>query len=124
MKFLISALLLLSLNAFATDKMTECYTSTSCAHITFNEVVKTKMDAKFKLNFDQANIDNVKVILWMTMPNGHGHGSAPTKLKKISENEYLVENVWFVMKGHWDIKVQFSDELSTQEIIFPLEIIN
>lgn len=122
MKILISALLLFSINAFSGEALTECYSSESCAHISFIDDARIKVDSKFTLKFDSAHVSDLKVILWMTMPNGHSHGSAPVKLTRVNEAEYLVENVWFVMKGHWDIKVQFVDDNQVTELIFPLSL--
>jgi hypothetical protein len=50
--------------------------------------------------------DNVFVQLWMP---SMGHGSAPVTVQKIKSGEYRAENVFFIMPGEWDIRIQLKD---------------
>ena len=46
-------------------------------------------------------------VLWM--PH-HGHGSAPTSISYDAETECsFIENINFVMPGHWELKLGFKD---------------
>lgn len=49
---------------------------------------------------------NLFVFLWMP---SMGHGSVPVKIKKISDGEYEVSDVQFIMGGKWEIKFQLKD---------------
>lgn len=126
---LVIGLLLVSVNLYANQEIKECYSSVECVKIKFVEGPKAKVDSKFILKFESEStpivkIENLQVILWMLMGNGHGHGSAPTQISAIGENEYLIENVWFVMKGKWDIKINFKSDGVNQELKIPVEILN
>lgn len=64
---------------------------------------------------------NVKVDLWMQMGN-HGHGSAPVQLTSLSNNKYKVENAWFVMKGEWQVRVDFEIAGQVYKLKLPVQI--
>ena len=49
----------------------------------------------------------LQVVLWMP---AMGHGSAPTKITKLSSGEYDVSSVYFIMNGKWEIKVQLLND--------------
>lgn len=61
---------------------------------------KESLDQLISPNFD------VFVLLWMP---GMGHGSSPVTVSKLSEGHYRVSNVFFVMKGEWEIHIQIKD---------------
>jgi hypothetical protein len=46
------------------------------------------------------------VFLWMP---AMGHGSAPVKLRKLTDGEYEVSEVQFIMGGKWEIKFQLKE---------------
>lgn len=46
------------------------------------------------------------VILWMPEM---GHGSVPTKVERIDQGSYRVSNVFFVMPGKWEIRIQIKN---------------
>lgn len=80
--------------------------------------------------FDSSDI-RVKTWLWMEMPNGHAHGSKPTTTTLYKRSGLVhVDQVWFVMKGKWQIKVfiekldQNQKVLESEEIIFEETISN
>lgn len=54
-------------------------------------------------------MENICVFLWMKMPDGSEHGSSPVNIKKIQKIDeviYLVDDVYFVMNGKWQIRVR------------------
>lgn len=46
------------------------------------------------------------VILWMPEM---GHGSVPTKVERVDQGSYRVSNVFFVMPGTWEIRIQIKN---------------
>lgn len=48
------------------------------------------------------------VILWMP---SMGHGSIPVKLSKKSDGIIDVENVFFIMPGDWEIRIQLKNKM-------------
>ncbi len=62
----------------------------------------------------------LKVLLWMP---SMGHGSSPTKVTKLATGEYDVTNVYFIMGGNWEVKVQLiKDGKIFDEVILPYNI--
>ncbi len=83
-----------------------------CVKIKFLQGISRKSDAKFELKlFDKNNrvvklSSPPKIKLWMIMKNGHEHGSEELSIK-LKNSDVLVENVWFLMRGEWQIKLNF-----------------
>jgi hypothetical protein len=44
-----------------------------------------------------------------------GHGSSPVKLTKQAVGQYLVENVFFSMRGDWQIRFQLRNAQAVTE---------
>jgi nitrogen fixation protein FixH len=100
------------------------YTSDICIEITFVNTPNTTDEGEFNLMISSPNnemVQNVKVDLWMQM-GSHGHGSAPVQLKSLSNNNYKVENAWFVMKGEWQIRVDFEVAGQIYKLKLPVQI--
>lgn len=96
----------------------------TCATIQFKMTPKVNEEGKFLLKIkapDLAQVKNLKVELWMDM-GGHGHGSAPVTLQKISDQVYNVTNAWFVMEGTWTIRVSFDPSAKSVTLNFPVEV--
>jgi hypothetical protein len=61
--------------------------------------------------FEISNPSDLKVVLWMDMPGGHSHGSAPTQIQRLLVNGtpepggYLVRNMFFIMPGSWELRL-------------------
>lgn len=80
------------------------------------EVLPTEQDTgSFFLKFYHENAPDVAVVpavgtvavqLWMP---SMGHGSSPTKIEKLPTDIYRVYDVFFVMPGEWDIRIQLKD---------------
>lgn len=69
---------------------------------------KLEMSLRFyNLKNDQPVVASInhelKVFLWMPDMN---HGSAPVSLEKISDHEYKIKNIYFIMPGFWQIHFQ------------------
>jgi hypothetical protein len=55
------------------------------------------------------------VILWMPSMN---HGSRPVTITRKSAGEYWISNVYFIMRGPWQIRIQLKDgDAVTDEVI-------
>lgn len=82
---------------------------TICAKINFLAPPKANVNSPFEILFldkdgQPTTHDPVFVDLWMNMGGHGGHGSAPVKLSYVGEGLYSVDNVYFVMKGPWQIR--------------------
>ncbi len=97
-----------------------------CAHLIFDELPKTTSASEFivhVLSSSGAQVENMKVKLWMDMGNGHGHGSAPVVVSPLDElNHFYVQKAYFVMRGQWQVLVTFTEAGEAQKIIIPLDI--
>ncbi len=58
----------------------------------------------------------VEVVLWMP---SMGHGSSPVTVVQLDVGTYRASNVFFIMKGDWEIRIQVKDgnEIKDQAII-------
>ncbi|MAX66344.1 MAG: hypothetical protein QF441_05720 [Bacteriovoracaceae bacterium] len=105
--------LVLSHEALA-DKKDFCQVKLSseyCAMVKFDAPIGRKEDARFKFAVIDMKGHQIKLSkkpklkLWMIMDNGHGHGSDKLKIQA-KKNHYLVSNVWFLMLGQWQLKIE------------------
>lgn len=67
----------------------------------------------------------IRVILWMSMEDGHGHGSRPTDVKSIpgSPGLYLVDKMYFMMTGHWEVQVELTYANGQKEtVVLPVAL--
>ena len=84
-----------------------------CADVKFLGEISRKSDSKFDLVITDKKGKAIslekapKIHLWMVMEGGHGHGSDPLKITA-KDGKYSIENVWFLMRGNWDIKIEFN----------------
>lgn len=63
---------------------------------------------------------NLHVFLWMP---SMGHGSSPVKISKNAIGEYMVSNVYFIMGGDWDVKIQRKvDNKVVDEVVISLNL--
>jgi hypothetical protein len=81
----------------------------------FVDGVSRKSDSKFTLLFKDLKTQNVVELdkqpvpkLWMVMKNGHEHGSEVVTVKRTKKGIYLIENVWFLMQGEWNVFVDIT----------------
>ena len=60
----------------------------------------------------------LNIFLWMP---SMGHGSAPVKIRKLTDGEYEVSEVQFIMAGKWEMKFQLKEGVQVMdEIIIPV----
>ncbi len=90
-----------------------------CAHkfLKLNECYELIWESKpteeeygeFKIKFSQAfdPEGELKVFLWMP---SMGHGSSPVLVNELGSGTYLVSDVFFTMRGEWDIHIQINKE--------------
>lgn len=100
-----------------------------CAHLGF-ETKPNSTDAwSFMLHFvpatgiDPKLITDVTVKLWMDM-GSHSHGSSPVTIATIGDAHFQVTDAYFPMSGPWQVKVGFSFENATHEIVIPVMVGN
>lgn len=97
-----------------------------CAHIHFAKTPDSVNESTFILHFQTPNnveIQNLKVELWMEMEGGHGHGSAPVSMQRVSMNKYKISNAWFIMIGSWTIKTHFDLDTQHHALNIPVNIL-
>ncbi|NUN07342.1 MAG: serine protease spb1 [Bdellovibrio sp.] len=76
----------------------------------------------FILDFDGnvAEFETLAVLLWMP---SMGHGSAPVKIERLSDYQYHVKNVYFIMPGDWEIRLLLKkDKKPIDQLYIPLMI--
>ena len=85
-----------------------------CANLDFKNGISRKTDSEFHFQIVDRkgqiqNVEELSIVLWMIMKNGHEHGSDEVKIKQI-EKKYSVSNVWFLMVGEWLLKINFKHQ--------------
>lgn len=108
-KTLILISILMSFNLMAAPCELEFKKANLCAQIKFVKDISRKYSSDFVLSFmkDGKKVlptQELNIFLWMKM-NGHEHGSTKVKLTKKAD-EYLVEDVWFLMTGLWHVNIE------------------
>lgn len=56
-----------------------------------------------------------KIVLWMP---SMGHGSSPVAVERLSTGLYRAKNVFFTMKGDWEIRFQTASDQATYALDF------
>lgn len=134
MKWLVLiAMTLISTVSLAQDREGGIHTDTycsatnqkTCAHLKFEKWPTSIEASSFLVHImspSNAQVENVSVKLWMDM-NGHGHGSSPVKLDNADElNHFFVQDAYFVMRGTWQVVINFTDAGIAEKIIVPVTI--
>lgn len=64
--------------------------------------------------------ETLTILLWMP---SMGHGSAPVKIERLSDYQYHVKNVYFIMPGDWEIRLLLKkDKQLLDQLYIPLMI--
>ena len=83
----------------------------TCFDLAWNEGPYVSKYSSFNLipldNTAELSSLEPKIELWMP---SMGHGSRPVKLTRLENKEYLVEQVFFMMKGQWEIRIKLLDK--------------
>jgi hypothetical protein len=75
-----------------------------CADLNWTTGPVVNQASAFNLSFDRSYLPyTLKVDVWMQM-GGHGHGSRPVVMRNLSDSQVEVSQVWFVMKGKWQVR--------------------
>ncbi|MGZ3773877.1 MAG: FixH family protein [Pseudobdellovibrionaceae bacterium] len=82
-----------------------------CVELVWNNIPSDSEYGSFDLKFFEAERPQVAVnpghevgiTLWMPKM---GHGSGPVKITNVSEGIYKIDQVYFVMPGQWQIRIQ------------------
>jgi len=91
-----------------------------CVRLTWVQESNDSHMGIFNLDFTKAMTNDVRAVLWMP---SMGHGSRPTTIARLSETQFQISNVAFIMPGEWEIRIQLVennqvvDEV-TQKIIY------
>ena len=112
-----------SLNLWAAPiKETTCNNQGACVEIESVTDLVVKKESSFTVTLldNVESVDDLKIYLWMIMPNGHEHGTAPLKITSLGGNKYLCEKAFFVMKGKWQIKVEYKVNGQDQKFVHSL----
>jgi hypothetical protein len=98
-----------------------------CAHLGYEAEPNSTDSWSFMLHFmpaagvDPKLITNVSVKLWMDM-GSHSHGSSPVTLAGIDDVHFQVTDAYFPMAGPWQVKVGFTYENNSHEIVIPVTV--
>ncbi len=105
--------LLYSLNVWSAPlKETTCNEKGACVEIESITDFVVKKESSFYVTLldNVESVQDLKIYLWMIMPGGHEHGTAPLKITALEANKFLCEKALFVMKGKWQIKVEYKNK--------------
>ncbi len=67
-------------------------------------------------------LQNISVTPWMTV---HGHGSGnvqPVVVREGEAGDYRVSNIFFVMSGPWDLRIELSNGRVSDSVAIPVEV--
>lgn len=105
--------LVCSLNLWAAPlKETTCNEKGACVEIESITDFAVKKESAFYVTLldNVESVQDLKIYLWMIMPGGHEHGTTPLKITALEANKFLCEKAFFVMKGKWQIKVEYKNK--------------
>ena len=98
-----------------------------CAVIKFKNGVSRKNDSPFEIKFETKDKKLIKIEkrpemkLWMVMKSGHGHGSDELEIiPQKNGASYFVKNVWFMMLGQWQLKINLFHEGKSYNTELPI----
>ncbi len=63
-------------------------------------------DCQFEMIFSEDITDEFDVVLWMP---SMGHGSSPVEIKFINPRHAIINEVYFIMSGLWEVKLQLKN---------------
>ncbi|WP_413587235.1 hypothetical protein [Bdellovibrio sp. HCB274] len=95
-----------------------------CAQLLYKTDVSSETEGQFQVliqGFDGLAITNFKADLWMQMGH-HGHGSSPLDIVENANGVYLVTNAWFVMRGKWDVRLDFVINGQAEHLEIPVYV--
>ena len=116
-------------NAF--EKLNTCqaqFNSKHCVSYAWEKMPKDSETGSFLFKTFRQNaadgspvledLGTMAVVLWMP---SMGHGSSPVTVERLDVGTYRAKNVFFVMKGEWDIRFQVKDGSDVKdEAIIPI----
>lgn len=88
-----------------------------CAEMQWLKAPSSSDYSEFTLKFNSPQITaaNLSVVLWMP---SMGHGSAPVKIEDLGQGQFRVYNVYFVMPGEWEVRVNLKNQSATVDQVF------
>lgn len=119
-------LVLVGLSAFADGDHTENVCSTVdqnvCGHLGHMSGMKSDSEAEFVAHLEIPNdvqVTDLTLKLWMP---DMGHGSSPVTLTQFGVNKYKVTDAFFIMPGHWEVRIAFKLEGVEHKLYIPVDI--
>ena len=94
------------------------FTSSQCISMSWSTKPTDAESGSFKFKIYRINLGDgspvpvdpadvtLNVVLWMP---SMGHGSSPVQLKKLDVGTYEVTDVFFIMRGAWEIRFQLKN---------------
>lgn len=114
---------LFAFNAQALQSPTFCHTQIKnlCANISYNGYPVTGEAFEFVVDLagDTASVTGIKAELWMP---SMGHGSAPVRIERLSANQFLVTEAYFVMDGDWVVNVEVLTTAGSLKFAVPFSL--
>lgn len=96
-----------------------------CVRLIMEDRLIEKKFSSFRFYFTDSEgfvllstIPNIQIELWMP---SMGHGSVPTKVQYLDGGIYLASNVYFIMKGEWEMRFKWPSEVTGQHVL-PLPV--
>lgn len=59
------------------------------------------------------------VYLWMPTMN---HGSSPIEITHLSTGIYRLSEIYFIMNGYWQLRIQLKSDLGTEEVFYEYDL--
>jgi hypothetical protein len=82
-----------------------------CLEVSWSVTPQVNVDSSFIFRLTTLDkigvaLQNVEVDLWMP---DMGHGSSPVSIRKIEDDKYQVQDVYFIMPGLWHVRIKMQD---------------
>lgn len=117
MKWVTVLAFLISLNLKAQSESAKsvsmCSSSSKniCIELQFENAAKKNTEFRFKIHFNKKiNIEDLVVKTTMSMEGGMHHNGPPPQITSLSENDFLVDDLWFAMPGDWTLQIMDKKE--------------
>lgn len=96
-----------------------------CLTVNFEDKISRKKSSDFTLSVLKRGevvklTEAPQMKLWMRMNNGHEHGSEKLEIKLQDNGDIKVSNVWFLMRGEWQIMGSLMLESKKKDFSVPV----
>lgn len=106
---------------FNTSCAIPMYNKEVCVQIEWIKGPLLKVENSFKMivtdkTGNKFNPSAIEVELWMP---SMGHGSSPTSVSAVVDGEFLVNSIYFIMRGDWDVIIRLKVDNKVDEVSLP-----